>query len=297
MTALAALLAGSAAAGVLVIVAALYGLPQPEAHPASPVQRRFARLFQPDAAHARGRRELRLRAALGLVAGLLVLVVVQVPAAGLAATAAVIGLPPLLRPSGAHRQIARWEALQDWTRSLAGGLRVGAGLEQALLATGKNPPGPIAPEVRRLCLRLEENLPIRQGLGLFADELADPLGDRVALALMLAVERRGRGLAATLQTLADDVQRKVAVRRRVEADRAKPRTTVRWVIIIELIFLLALLLFDRTLIGQLRTGKGQLAVVAATAMMGAAVWWMVRLVRPSPGYRCIPAEPGQGVGP
>ena len=67
---------------------------------------------------------------------------------------AVIGLPILLVAPPAATQIARLEAMEEWTRSLSGVLTVGIGLEQALVATLRSTPAPIAAEVTRLVARL-----------------------------------------------------------------------------------------------------------------------------------------------
>ena len=56
----------------------------------------------------------------------------------------------------------------------------------------------------------------------FADDLADPTGDLVVAALMLAADRRGRGLTRVLEGLAVTVEAEVALRRQVDADRATP---------------------------------------------------------------------------
>ena len=66
----------------------------------------------------------------------------------------------------------------------------------------------------------------------FADELDDPTGDLVAANLILGARRRGAGVASVLEALAESVAADVRARREIEADRAKPRSTARWVTII-----------------------------------------------------------------
>src|SRR5690606_9332841 len=67
---------------------------------------------------------------------------------------AAVGIPVLLSapPSGA--QVEKLEALEEWTRALAGVLTVGVGLEQALAATLRSTPAVIKPEVTALVARL-----------------------------------------------------------------------------------------------------------------------------------------------
>ena len=64
--------------------------------------------------------------------------------------------------------------------------------------------------------------------------------------LILGAQRRGPGLAAVLDDLAATVAEEVRIRRGIEADRAKPRTTARWVTILTLA-VLGLLALDRDL--------------------------------------------------
>ena len=61
---------------------------------------------------------------------------------------------PARRSRRPPTRIARLEAMEEWTRSLSGVLTVGVGLEQALVATLRSTPAPIAPEVTRLVARL-----------------------------------------------------------------------------------------------------------------------------------------------
>lgn len=90
---------------------------------------------------------------------------------------AVIGLPALLSAPPAATQIARLEAMEEWTRSLAGVLTVGIGLEQALVATLRSTPVPINTEVTRLVARLRARWDTEAALRSFADELDDATGD------------------------------------------------------------------------------------------------------------------------
>ncbi len=99
----------------------------------------------------------------------------------------------------------------------------GAGRDPAL------DPGPDPAEVHRLVARLRARWVTEDALRAFADELDDSTGDLVAANLILGARRRGAGLASVLEGLAESVAADVRARRQVEADRAKPRATARWV--------------------------------------------------------------------
>ena len=146
--------------------------------------------------------------------------------------AAVAGLPVLLSAPPAASKIDRLEAMEEWTRSLSGVLTAGVGLEQALIATLRSTPDPIRPEVTRLVSRLRARWSTEDALRALADDLDDATGDLVAANLILGARRRGAGLASVLDGLAESVAADVRARRQIEADRAKPRATARWVTII-----------------------------------------------------------------
>lgn len=292
MTALAALSGAAIMAGLLLMILATAGT-KPEAEPA-PI--RPAGRWQQ--AGARRRRTLAgpaayRRTALQLSAPLLTLLVTGWPVAALLAGAAAVGLPRMLAGrQDAAQQIARLEALADWTRRLADVLGAGAGLEHALEASLRTTPAAIAPQVTALVARLRARRPIEAALRAFADDLNDPTGDLVVAALLLAAHRRGRGLARVLTGLAATVDAEVGMRRGVEADRAQPRTTARWVVYITVAVAGGLLVFNRGYVAPFGTAGGQLALLIVGALFAAAFGWMHQLTTPSSGGRFLPESRG-----
>lgn len=211
-------------------------------------------------------------------------------AAGLALVAALL-VPRLWDARRvAERRIGQLEALATWTRRLADLLTAGAGLEQALAGGMRSAPPAIAPDVARLGWRMRATGSTASALRGFAADLADPTGDLVVAALLLAAERRGRGLAGTLTALAATVDSEVAMRRQVEADRAAPRTTVRYVLLITLLALGALVLFDRGYLAPFGTPVGQLALVVTGGLFAVAFSWMHRLTADPPAARFLGQE-------
>jgi Flp pilus assembly protein TadB len=147
--------------------------------------------------------------------------------------AAVIGVPWLITPAQmAQERIGQLEALSEWTQRLAGLLRLGMGLEQAMITSRQGAPEELAPQIVNLSDRLRLGWRPDGALRAFAAELADVTSDKVVAALILSVNDRGPGLAQALEDLAGTVREEVAKKRAIEADRAKPRTTVRWMTVI-----------------------------------------------------------------
>ncbi|MGW3911531.1 type II secretion system F family protein [Streptomyces sp. NPDC005070] len=147
--------------------------------------------------------------------------------------AATVGVPWLISPAQlAQERIGQLEGLSEWTQRLAGLLRLGMGLEQAMITSRQGAPQELAGQITNLSDRLRLGWRPQEALRAFAEELHDVTADKVVAALILSVNDRGPGLAQALEDLAGTVREEVAKKRAIEADRAKPRTTVRWMAII-----------------------------------------------------------------
>lgn len=261
------------AVGAALIVAGLIGIvvgSRPVETPtvARPRRPRVARV----SISARTRNLLLAGIAAGVVVALAsgwLLAIVVVPLA-------VAGLPVLLSGSDASWQITRLEAMEEWTRALSGVLTSGVGLEQALIATLRSTPEAIKPEVSRLVSRLRARWTTEDAVRAFADELDDATGDLVAASLILGARRRGPGLATVLESLAESVAVDVRSRRQIEADRAKPRATARWVTIIT-IGVLVVLALTGEYVAPYKTPIGQAVLALFLAAYVGVLVWMRRM--------------------
>ena len=209
------------------------------------------------------------------------------PVAGIVVLAATVGLPRVLAPAAAQDAIARAEALTTWARRLADLLASGAGgLSHAITRSAATAPDPLTGPVQRLAARLRTH-GTEAALRAFADDLADPDVDAVVLALLLRLRAGGRGLADLLHQQADAQARRVTARRQIEADRAKPRTTVRCLIAITVVMLAGLVAFAGDYLAPFSTVTGQAALAAIAALGTGAVVWMHRLTTPLPAHRYL----------
>ena len=228
---------------------------------------------------------------LGVIGGCMAWLVTGWALALIAVPLACVGVPMLLSNSGATARIDRLEAMEEWTRSLSGVLTVGIGLEQALVATERSTPSAIGPEVQRLVARLRSRWNTEEAIRAFADELDDATGDLVAANLILAARRRGAGLAQVLESLAESVSADVRARRQIEADRAKPRATARWVTIIS-VGVLVILAISGTYVEPYRSPLGQVILVTLLAAYVATLVWMKRMAIGKPLARFLVGPPG-----
>jgi Flp pilus assembly protein TadB len=232
----------------------------------------------------------------GLVVGVVVALLSGWLVAVVVVPAASAGLPVLLSAPPAASKIDRLEAMEEWTRSLSGVLTVGIGLEEALVATLRSTPDAIRPEVTRLVARLRARWSTEEALRMFADDLDDATGDLVAANLILGARRRGAGVASVLESLAESVAADVRARRAIEADRAKPRATARWVTLIT-IGVLAVLALTGSYITPYSTPFGQMILVLLLGAYVATLVWMRRMATGKPLPRFIGSTARQQARP
>jgi Flp pilus assembly protein TadB len=293
---LAAVCGAAVAAGLVLIAAGLRRAPVPPQRTWSPPRVLRGVRGLPALGGVGERR--RLLAA--LAAGILAWSVTGWPVAAASAGIAVLGLPRLLSQASTRRQLDRLEALEAWIRRVADLLAAGAGgLEQAITASARTCPPPIAGEVAALVGRLRMEGP-EPALRSFADDLADAgssAPDLVAAALILRVRRGGRGLRPVLHALAGDVAELVRARRAIEAERAKPRQNVRVLLAITAVVGAAMLGFARDFLAPFGTPAGQLMLAVIAGVFGCGVWWLARIARPLETPRFLPATASPGTSP
>ena len=296
MTALIAALAAAAVlGGVLLVVAGLRPVPETELV-ARPQSRRVLWLRAAlDGAFVHGpdgrRRRVQLLLAVG--GGMLAFAFTGLALMVIAVPVAVLGLPRLLGTPTSAADVDRLEALEEWTRNLAGVLAVGVSLEQAIQASLRSTPDPIRPQVETLVARLATRWQTDAALRAFADDLDDATGDLVAASLILSAKRRGAGLVAVLDGLAASVAEDVRTRRQIEADRAKPRSTARAVTFITL-GVLALLALNRTYVEPYTSPLGQALLTVLLTAYVATLLWMRQMTSGRPAPRFLTASPAPG---
>lgn len=236
-------------------------------------------------------RAFQRRLLLALLAGGATWVVTHWPVASVAAALAVLTLPNVVTGKASKERIRRLEALEQWTRRLADLLNAGRALEHALAqSAARNVGAPIADPVATLARRISTaRIPTEKALRLFADEINDPVGDRIAAALILVARRRGKGASVVLARLAEMVARDVTDRREVEAARAEHRNTIRLIIMILAIFG-TLAVWQRDYVAPYGTPIGQAVLAVVVGLYGLALWWLHRLTNADIGYRFLSKE-------
>lgn len=284
------LFAGLAATGGLVgLVTGLVGTTAP---PAPGPVGRLRRALRSEDRDEVTRARARMRWAVGVVLALAVWAITGWFVLGMIALLLVVGLPWLLSPTKAtSARIEQLDALADWTRRLADVLLLGMGLEQAMIASRKTAPLPLEAPIGELAARLQSGWRPEDALLAFADTLRDSTADKVAAALILRSADRGPGLAQALNDLADTVRDEVRQRRQIEADRAKPRTTVRWMAFMT-VGVVAFGFLDPQYSQPYGTVLGQVVLTVLIGGFAAVLAWMRSLAsfRPTPRFLAVDAR-------
>jgi tight adherence protein B len=282
-TVVAALLGLGAGVGLLLVITGWRGV-----DPHRP--KRFIRR------HPRSRgdqRVLRLAAAVavGVVTGVVTGWVVGAVLAGLACWA----LPPVVGRDPQHaRQVHRIEAIATWTEMLRDTLAAAAGLEQAILATASLAPAAIHSHISDLAARLGNGERLAPALRSLADQLADPTADLVIASLVLAAEHQARALGELLGSLALAAREQASLRMRVQAGRARTRTSVRVIVGTTLGFAAAMVLLDRPYLAAYDSVAGQVVLLMVGALFAVGFAWLARIATvPEPiRFFSTPADDG-----
>ena len=193
---------------------------------------------------------------------------------------AVWALPRVLGRDPEHaRRVARIEAIATWTEMLRDTLSAAAGLEQAILVTAPLAPPAIRGEITDLAVRIENGDRLAPSLRHLADQLADPTGDLVIAALVLAAEQQARQLGDLLGSLAHTAREQASMRMRVEAGRARTRTSVRVIVGTTLCFAVAVVLLNRPYLSAYDSAIGQIVLLGVGVLFGLGFAWLVRVAR------------------
>ena len=265
MSALAALCGAGVGLGVVLVIAGWRGVDLP---------RPTRRLDRPQVERAN------LRIGLAVGAAVVVGAATGWPVGAMLAGLAGWGAPGLL--GGARRHtvaVARIEAIAGWAEMLRDTMAGAAGLEQAIVAIAPVAPLPIRAEVVTLAVRLEGER-LAPALRAFADDVADPTCDLIVAALVLAAEHQAQRLGELLGSLAQAARDQATMRLRVEAGRARTRTSVKVIVGATGALVAGLALFNRGYLAPYDTATGQFVLILVGAVFATAFVWLSRMTRP-----------------
>lgn len=203
------------------------------------------------------------------------------PVGGLLAGLAAWSLPGVLAGAERHRQarLTTLEGVATWTESLVATLGGAAGLEQTIIATAPTSPAAIRPQVRSLAAALQAGARLDLALRGFAADLADPVGDTIVAALVLASTDGAARLAEPLTLLAAAAREEVAAQRRVERGRAKATTDAQLIIATTIVMAVGLVVFNRGFLRPYDTVAGQVILAGVGGLFAIGFRWLHQLAR------------------
>ena len=276
VTALAALCGAGVGLGLLLAIAGWRGVDLP--HPSRRLDRRKVE-------------RANLRIGLAVAAGGIVGAATGWPVGAVLAALAGWGAPGLLGGArGANAAVGRIEAVAGWAEMLRDTMAGAAGLEQAIVASATVAPLPIRGEVASLAMRLEGER-LAPALRAFADDVADPTCDLVAAALILAAEHQAQRLGELLGSLSQAARDQATMRLRVEAGRARTRTSVKVIVGATGGLVLGLAVLNRGYLAPYDTAVGQLVLLLVGGVFTTAFLWLSRMTRPSTVERFLATDP------
>ncbi len=222
--------------------------------------------------------------AVAILAGVVVWVVSDWPVAGLVTAMAVPGLPYFFGAAAiAKRRIDVLQGLEEWVRRLADSMAAGVSPIQTIVTAAAHAPAAIKEPAARLAVGLSSPRgDQQQALRRFADDIDDPLGDMVVIALGIAATAPSVRTPDMLRVLARQLADDVAARRRIETDRAEPRSEARTIVIVQILFVVAVAAFT-SYAKVYGTVTGQLVLAALAAIVIGALVMLRRLsITPRP---------------
>ena len=177
-----------------------------------------------------------------------------------------------------RHQTDHTEAIASWTEMLRDTMAAAAGLEQAIITTAPLAPAAIRPEVGGLVTRLQRER-LGPALAAFGDDLGDPTADLVVSALTLAASGEAQELGELLASLAAAARDSATMRLKVDATRARTRTSVRIITIVTIGMALLLMVLNRTYLTPFDSVTGQIVLLGVFGCFGAAFLWLASMAR------------------
>lgn len=188
--------------------------------------------------------------------------------------------------------IERTEAVAAWAEMLRDTMAGAAGIEQAIVATAGAAPESIRPEVKALAGRLERQS-LQMALRSFADDVAHPTADLVVAALTLASQKHAKKVGELLGTLAIAARQDATMRLRVDAGRARTRTSTRVVVGATVSMAAGMLLLNRGYLEPYGTAAGQFMLAVVGGLFAGAFAWLDRMANAGSPARILSRQVDQ----
>jgi tight adherence protein B len=199
---------------------------------------------------------------------------------GLLLAAAAVGTAALVvsrRTSKRREQFA--DQLGDTLQLMAGSLRVGHGLMQAVDAVAREADSPTADEFRRLTSEVRLGRDLGEALEAVGERVASEDFEWVVQAILIHREVGG-DLAEVLDRVAETIRDRNKLRRQVKALSAEGRISAVILILLPFGVAAAIAALNRDYFEELLHGGGLVLLTIGGVLMAAGALWLRRIVRP-----------------
>jgi tight adherence protein B len=226
-----------------------------------------------------GARMIALAAGAGLVAFVITAAITKSLAIAVALAVGAARIPfGVARSRRQHRRARFREAWPDAIATLVASVRAGISLPEACVSLTERGPRELAPGFESFRNSYRSSGSFAAGLHRLREDLADPIADRVATALLLAHEVGGTDLVRVLRTLGDFVREDLRVRKEIEARWSWTVTAARvaaaapWVVLV-------MMASRPEAASAYNTGTGVMVIVCGAAATFAGYRLMLRAAR------------------
>lgn len=192
--------------------------------------------------------------------------VVAFAVAALVAAIPGIGRVPVL----SRNEQALVDAIATWTEQLRDTLAGSHGLEQAIVATSAHAPLELRHEVKKLASYIGYGS-LEDGLRRFGDAVNNSTADFVVAALITASQHQARDIGQLLSQIAACARDESKMRSRVWVSRARTRSAVKIIASVISIFVLGLLILNRTYLEPYSSISGQFVLSAILGLFAVSL--------------------------
>jgi Flp pilus assembly protein TadB len=209
------------------------------------------------------------------------------PAVSVAVCLSAWAVPRLFGGGKRREVIDKTEAVAAWAEMLRDAISAADGVEEAIEATVPIAPPPIRSQVAMLDAA-RRSMPLTDALAEFGAQVDHPSADLLVAALVVAARGEGTDFAVVLSRLAGITRDEVRMRLRIEASRARLRTSARVIVAILGLVVAVLPILSREYLAPYRSASGQLVLVIVAGLFAGGVVLMERMAQIDLPERFVP---------
>ncbi len=209
------------------------------------------------------------------------------PAAAIVVWLASVAVPRLFGGGQRRALITKTEAIAAWAEMLRDAISAADGVEEAIEATVLIAPQAIRSQVAMLDAA-RRSMPLTDALAEFGEQVDHPSADLLVAALVIAARGEGTDFALVLSRLAGITRDEVRMRLRIEASRARLRTSARVIVSILGMVVVLLPVLSRDYLAPYGSPGGQVVLVVVAGLFAGGCVLLERMAAIDLPERFVP---------